>query len=92
MNFSLGKQLILVDCFQSINTSLDKLVNHSKDDFQYMGKMFSGELSKLVQQNFIFMNIWIALKNLIQVCQVKKNQPLTGKSSSDKNYEYVIKV
>ena len=41
--------------------------------------------------DFIFMNKWVVLKKSIQVCQVKKNQPLTGKSSSDKNYEHVTR-
>ena len=69
MAFTINIDLLLIYNMQFMNSSLDALAkNLSETDFEHLSQKFSGSLLRLIKQKeFIHMNIWAVLKNVLKI-------------------------
>ena len=69
MAFTINNDLLLIYNMQFMNSSLDALAkNLSETDFEHLSQKFSGNLLRLIKQKeFIHMNIWAVLKNVLKI-------------------------
>ena len=69
MAFTINNDLLLIYNMQFMNSSLGALAkNLSETDFEHPSQKFSGNLLRLIKQKeFIHMNIWVVLKNVLKI-------------------------
>ena len=96
MSFSINSKLSLIDSFQFLSSSLDRLVkNSSEDDFKYLSQEFDNNLLNLVKQKGFYPYKYVSNFEKFKEQLPSKERfysSLTGKKSSDKEYAHVFKV
>ena len=94
MSFSINNKSIFIDSFQFLSYSSDSLVkNSTKDDFKYLSQEFHNNELDLGKQKGFYPYEYMIQKSLENSYQGKKFYSLlTGKTNSDKGYEYVLKA
>ena len=86
-SFCINNKLSFIDGFQFLSSSLDSLVkNFSKNDPKYLSQEFQLNVLDLVKQRGFYPYEYLS------DFEKFKNNCLTGKKISDKQYEHVLKV
>ena len=96
MSFNINTNLIFIDSFQFLSSSLDSLVkNLAKDDFKCLSQEFDNIVLYLVKQETFYPYEHISHFEKFKEALSSKEKfysSLTGKNISDKEYEDVLKV
>ena len=86
-SFCINSKLSFIDSFQFLSFSLDSLVkNFRKNDLKYLSQEFQLNVLDLVKQRRFYPYEYL------NDFEKFKNNCLTGKKISDKEYEHVLKV